>query len=64
MQEHCEARGCCYDPNVGRNDDVPWCFYPTDYPTYRADSLAVSSGTDCAYSNLKLDMGEHLPLKE
>ena len=41
VQEHCEARGCCYDPHVHLNDDVPWCFYPSDYPTYKVSSLMV-----------------------
>ncbi|XP_077974484.1 lysosomal alpha-glucosidase-like [Styela clava] len=32
-QEKCEQRGCCYNPRHSQhaNDDVPWCFFPSDY---------------------------------
>lgn len=29
-QTDCEQRGCCYSPTA-ENDDVPWCFFPSDY---------------------------------
>jgi hypothetical protein len=44
-QGRCEARGCCWRPPLqhdqySRLDDVnvPYCYYPTDFPTYRVVS--------------------------
>ena len=42
IQDQCEARGCCFDSHLHLSDDVPWCFYPLDYPTYKVDNLTVS----------------------
>ncbi|XP_063961375.1 lysosomal alpha-glucosidase-like isoform X2 [Lytechinus pictus] len=39
-QQKCEARGCCWAPgeswrnNAGVKLDVPYCYYPLDYPGY------------------------------
>lgn len=41
IEEHCLARGCCYDPHIRFNDDVPWCFYPSNYPTYQLENFMV-----------------------
>nr|XP_026693555.1 LOW QUALITY PROTEIN: lysosomal alpha-glucosidase-like [Ciona intestinalis] len=35
VKEHCEQRGCCYNSNPNVNDNVPWCFFPTDYKAYK-----------------------------
>ena len=45
-QQACQARNCCWRPGVqnnntaGANDqpDVPYCFYPSDYPAYEVMS--------------------------
>ncbi|XP_033124429.1 lysosomal alpha-glucosidase-like isoform X2 [Anneissia japonica] len=34
-QEKCEERGCCWQPTKsGISDGEPYCFYPTDFPSY------------------------------
>ena len=41
-QQACEARGCCWKPAsqiYNLNDPgVPFCFYPSDFPTYQVTS--------------------------
>jgi lysosomal alpha-glucosidase len=32
-EERCRARGCCWQPRMNYVD-VPFCFYPPDYPAY------------------------------
>ncbi|KAM9296667.1 lysosomal alpha-glucosidase-like, partial [Gastrophryne carolinensis] len=35
-KEECEARGCCYSPTVeNRGIGQPWCFFASNYPTYK-----------------------------
>lgn len=43
-EEMCHARNCCFIPRSqaktpGRNE-VPWCFYTTDYPSYELVSVS------------------------
>ena len=40
-REVCEARGCCYDPVLEVNDNIPWCFYPSDYLSYKLAQSTV-----------------------
>ncbi|XP_007886783.2 lysosomal alpha-glucosidase [Callorhinchus milii] len=35
----CLSRGCCYLPVDPANVSVPWCFFPSNYPTYKLDYL-------------------------
>ncbi|XP_029455043.1 lysosomal alpha-glucosidase [Rhinatrema bivittatum] len=47
-KEQCEARGCCYapagsDPRLGQ----PWCFLPSNYPSYEMKNL---TSTETGYS--------------
>lgn len=41
-QEACEGRGCCWKAPVGSSNlndpDVPYCYYPSDFPTYQVTS--------------------------
>lgn len=51
-KELCEARNCCFIPASspsssatrpsGRND-IPWCFYPKDFPSYSVVSIKDTS---------------------
>ncbi|KAM4843713.1 lysosomal alpha-glucosidase [Thomomys bottae] len=45
-QKECEARGCCYAPTQQRPQEPlkgqPWCFFPTNYPSYRLKDLRPS----------------------
>ena len=34
VADECERRGCCWASYSGLLSNVPWCFYPTSYPTY------------------------------
>nr|CAB3247932.1 lysosomal alpha-glucosidase-like [Phallusia mammillata] len=44
VQENCEKRGCCYKPYEGENaDNIPWCYYPSDYPSYQLSQLKQTS---------------------
>ncbi|KAG7486476.1 lysosomal alpha-glucosidase-like [Solea senegalensis] len=51
-REMCEARNCCFIPASspvssavrpsGRNG-IPWCFYPSDFPSYMLESINETS---------------------
>lgn len=39
-QQKCQARGCCWQSASGfglRDVNVPYCFFPTDAPSYNVD---------------------------
>lgn len=42
-RELCEARNCCFVPAASNSSSaaraVPWCFYPSDFPSYSLVSL-------------------------
>lgn len=45
-EARCRARGCCWHPVLNMSTpvrglplDVPWCFYPDNYPGYIVDSV-------------------------
>lgn len=43
-RELCEARNCCFVPAASDSSSsaarsVPWCFYPSDFPSYSLASL-------------------------
>ncbi|XP_047222103.1 lysosomal alpha-glucosidase [Girardinichthys multiradiatus] len=48
-RELCEARNCCFIPasssarSKSRKNGIPWCFYPTDFPSYSLVSLNDTS---------------------
>jgi len=49
-QAGCEARGCCWSPprrsashRLADILDVPYCFYPKDFPTYQVVSSGLSN---------------------
>lgn len=54
---NCQSRGCCWqsgapskeqsESDVGRMIDVPYCFYPKDYPTY---NVTAWKETDYGYT--------------
>ncbi|CAK8696713.1 unnamed protein product [Clavelina lepadiformis] len=48
VEQNCESRGCCYKP-VMSNDNVPWCYYPSNYASY---SLSKISNTSYGYTGL------------
>ncbi|XP_003786123.1 lysosomal alpha-glucosidase [Otolemur garnettii] len=45
-QEKCNARGCCYIPTKqnpqGTRMGQPWCFFPSNYPSYKLENLSSS----------------------
>lgn len=49
-QQGCEARGCCWSPPRRSAShrltdilDVPYCFYPKDFPTYQVITSGLSN---------------------
>uniref|UniRef100_A0A7N8WTL8 Alpha glucosidase 2 n=1 Tax=Mastacembelus armatus TaxID=205130 RepID=A0A7N8WTL8_9TELE len=51
-KELCEARNCCFIPasspassatRPSRRNGIPWCFYPSDFPSYSLVSLNDTS---------------------
>ncbi|XP_076004053.1 lysosomal alpha-glucosidase [Genypterus blacodes] len=48
-REMCEARNCCFIPvssaghNLSRKNDIPWCFYPSGFPSYSLVSINDTS---------------------
>ena len=34
-QQACQQRGCCWQAAINLGEGVPYCFYPTDFPTYQ-----------------------------
>ena len=57
----CESRGCCWSPVVPKKTstfsrilpplNVPWCFYPKDYPGYKVDnSYTTAIGFNANFS--------------
>lgn len=38
-QDMCEGRNCCFVPQRAGQEGVPWCFYPSDYPSYSLVSV-------------------------
>ncbi|XP_053423823.1 lysosomal alpha-glucosidase isoform X2 [Nycticebus coucang] len=45
-QEECDARDCCYIPTRqnprGTQMGQPWCFFPSNYPSYKLENLSSS----------------------
>ncbi|KAM3846334.1 lysosomal alpha-glucosidase isoform 3-T3 [Vipera latastei] len=43
-QDECQARGCCYIPvsSKGSAGWQPWCFFPTNYSSYKMTNLTAT----------------------
>ncbi|KAL7989549.1 hypothetical protein Chor_012215 [Crotalus horridus] len=43
-QDECQARGCCYVPvsSKGSAGWQPWCFFPTNYSSYKMTNLTAT----------------------
>ncbi|XP_022103478.1 lysosomal alpha-glucosidase-like isoform X2 [Acanthaster planci] len=37
-QQECQRRGCCWLASKNLDEGVPYCFYPSDFPTYQMGS--------------------------
>ncbi|XP_034043234.1 lysosomal alpha-glucosidase [Thalassophryne amazonica] len=43
IRELCEARNCCFIPASSRRNNIPWCFYPQQFPSYSLVSINDTS---------------------
>uniref|UniRef100_A0A8C5WVE3 P-type domain-containing protein n=1 Tax=Laticauda laticaudata TaxID=8630 RepID=A0A8C5WVE3_LATLA len=47
-QDECQARGCCYVPVSSKE---PWCFFPSNYSSYKITNLTATQSGYTAHLN-------------
>ncbi len=51
-QATCQARGCCWATFQGNYKRIPYCFYPTNFPTYSIVNV-TQTGTGYAFGAVR-----------